>query len=41
MKAISGQDFGDKETLKQTFNAFFKPLILGNQPVWYRGISPP
>ena len=40
LKAISGQDWGDKETLRLTFNAYLKPNILYVAPVWFPSIGP-
>jgi hypothetical protein len=40
MKAISGQDWGDKETLTLTYNALVKPIITNNAAVWFPSIDP-
>jgi hypothetical protein len=40
MKAISGQDWGDKETLTLTYNALVKPIITNNTVVWFPSINP-
>jgi hypothetical protein len=40
LKATSGLDFGNKETLQLTYNAFLKPLIGFNAPVWFPSTDP-
>jgi hypothetical protein len=35
LKATSGQDWGDKEVLRATFNAFTKPVHTHAAPIWY------
>jgi hypothetical protein len=35
MKALKGQDFGDKETLCMTYKALIKPVMIFNGPIWY------
>jgi hypothetical protein len=40
MKAISGKDFGDRETLKQTYQSYMKPVFTFNASVWYPRIEP-
>jgi hypothetical protein len=40
MKAVSGQDFGDKETLDLTYNSNIKPCITYLAPVWYPSVGP-
>jgi hypothetical protein len=40
LKAISGQVWGDKETLCLTFNAYLKPNILHIAPVWFPSVGP-
>jgi hypothetical protein len=40
LKATSGQDFGDKETLKLTCDAFVKPMITYLTPIWYPCMNP-
>jgi hypothetical protein len=40
MKAISGQDWGDKETLTLTYNSLVKPVITNNAAVWFPSIDP-
>jgi hypothetical protein len=40
LKAIRGLDFGDKETLRLTYNAFVKPAYSYIVPVWYPHAKP-
>jgi hypothetical protein len=40
LKATSGLDFGDKETLQLTYNTFLKPIIGYNAPVWFPSTDP-
>jgi hypothetical protein len=40
LKATSGQDFGDKETLKLTYDAFVKSVITYLAPIWYPHMKP-
>jgi hypothetical protein len=40
MKAIRGRDWGDKETLKLTYNAFCKPVVLYAAPIYHPSLDP-
>jgi hypothetical protein len=40
MKAISGQDWRDKEMLHLTYNAYLKPNIIYVVPVWFPSVGP-
>jgi hypothetical protein len=40
LKATSGQDWGDKEVLRATFNAFPKPVHTHAAPIWYPSMGP-
>jgi hypothetical protein len=40
LKANSGQDWSDKETLHLTYNAYLKPNVIYVAPVWYPSIGP-
>jgi hypothetical protein len=40
MKAIYGQDWGDKETLTLTYNSLVKPVITNNAAAWFPSIDP-
>jgi hypothetical protein len=40
LKATSGQSFGDKETLKLTYQAFMKPVMDCGAPVWFPSLDP-
>jgi hypothetical protein len=40
LKATSGQDWGDKETLRLTYNAFLKPVMIFGAPLWYPNLDP-
>jgi hypothetical protein len=40
MKAIKGQDWGDKETLRLTYNTLIKPVIEYLAPVWFPIVGP-
>jgi hypothetical protein len=40
MKAISGQDWGDKEMLRLKYNAYLKPSIIYLVPVWFPSVGP-
>ena len=40
LKATSGQDWGDKETLRLTYNVFVKPVITYTAPLWFPSTKP-
>jgi hypothetical protein len=40
LKALKGQDFGTKETLRQTYQAFIKPTFISGAPAWYPMVGP-
>jgi hypothetical protein len=40
LKATSGQSFGDKETLRLTYQAFMKPVKDNVAPIWYPRLEP-
>jgi hypothetical protein len=40
LKAISGKDWGDEETLCRTNNTYLKPNILHVVPVWFPSVGP-
>jgi hypothetical protein len=40
LKATSGQKFGDKKTLKITYNAYMKSTISSGYPVWFPTLDP-
>jgi hypothetical protein len=40
MKAIGGQDWGDKETLLLMYNTLVKPVITNGAPIWYPSMEP-
>jgi hypothetical protein len=40
MKALRGQDFGDKETLCLTYKSLIKPVMIFNGPIWYPRVEP-
>jgi hypothetical protein len=40
LKAMSGQDCGDKQTLSLTYKAFIKPVLIFNAPIWYPSMDP-
>jgi hypothetical protein len=40
MKAIRGQDWGDKETLRLTYQALVKPIMAHNATIWFPSVGP-
>jgi hypothetical protein len=40
LKAVSGQDFGDKEVLLMTYNTHIKPSMTHGAPVWFPSMDP-
>jgi hypothetical protein len=40
LKATSGQDWGDKETLRMTYNVFMNPVLQYAAPIWYPSMKP-
>jgi hypothetical protein len=40
LKAMSGQDWGDKETLCLTYKMFLKPVMGFGTPIWYPSVEP-
>ena len=40
LKATSGQDWGDKGTLRMTYSVFMKPIPSYAAPIWYPSMKP-
>jgi hypothetical protein len=40
LKALKGQDYGDKETLRLTYQALIKPVISFGAPVYFPSVEP-
>jgi hypothetical protein len=40
LKAISGQAWGDKETLLMTYKTIIKPGMIHSAPIWYPNVDP-
>jgi hypothetical protein len=40
LKALKGQDWGKKETLQQTYQAYIKPTFIIGAPAWYPNVNP-
>jgi hypothetical protein len=40
IKALKGENWGNKETLRQTYQAYVKPTFISGAPAWYPNVNP-